>query len=64
MNAKQMAKKMLDKLRNKGCLVKKCLQLADRFPLYHSLQENRPLPKSFFTTMMEIEKKQVRMQQL
>lgn len=55
---------MLDKLRNKGCLVKKFHQLADRFPLYHSLQENRPLPKSFFTTMMEIEKKQVRMQQL
>lgn len=25
---------MLDKLRNKGCLVKKFLQLADRFPLY------------------------------
>lgn len=34
------------------------------FSLFHSLQENRPLPKSFFTTMMEIEKKQVRVQQL
>lgn len=38
---------------------KKLVQQADSCLLYYSLQENRPLPKAFFTTMMEIEKKQV-----